>query len=121
MEALKASKVSKKRVERLEAQKAEIEQAREQALNETYEEMARAFPEVLEAALTSMFAENSFYRQCYEHDKSPLENYRASFMFKEAFRPYLERHAPERIQAVQTQYATEVATLEGQIAALQPA
>jgi len=40
-------------------------------------------------------------------------------MFKEAFRPYLECHAPERIQALQMQYATEIAALEEHIAALQ--
>jgi hypothetical protein len=120
MEALRAGKTRKTQVGRLAAQKAVIEKARDETLSDTYEELARTSPGVLEAALTSIFAENSFCRQCYDHDKSPLENYRASFMFKEAFRPYLERHAPERIQAVQMRYATEIAALEEQIAALQP-
>ena len=61
---------------------------------------------------------NKFLTQSYEHDKSPLENYQERLIFKDAFRPYLERHAPERIQTVQTQHATEIASLEEQIAAL---
>ena len=40
-------------------------------------------------------------------------------MLQMGFIPYLERHAPERIQTVRTQYATEIASLEEQIAALQ--
>ena len=79
----------------------------------------RTFPEVLEAALSSILVGNKFLTQSYEHDKSPLENYQARLIFKDAFRPYLERHAPERIQAVRTQYATEIAALDEQIAALQ--
>ena len=119
VEALKINKKRKTQIERLEAQKAEIEKARDQALSDTYGEMARTFPEVLEAALSSILVGNKFLIQSYEHDKSPLENYQARLIFKDAFRPYLERHAPERIQAVQTQYATEIAALEEHIAALQ--
>jgi hypothetical protein len=119
VEALKVNKKRKTQIERLEGQKAEIEKVRDEALRETYEELARMFPEVLEAALGSIFVGNKFLNQSYEHDKSPLENYQERLIFKDAFRPYLERHAPERIQAVQTQCATEVAALEEQIAALQ--
>jgi hypothetical protein len=120
VEALKVNKKRKTQIERLEGQKAEIEKTRDEALSKTYEELARTFPEVLEAALSSIFVGNKFLNQSYEHRKSPLENYQARLIFKDTFRPYLERHAPERIQAVQTQYATEIAALEEQIAALQP-
>ena len=118
-EALKASKKRNAQVKRLEAQKDEIEQAREQALSDTYDELVRTLPEVLEAALTDIFAGNAFLRQYYDPDKSALANYQASMMFKEACRPYLERHTPERIQAIRTRYATGIAALEEQIAALQ--
>jgi hypothetical protein len=40
-------------------------------------------------------------------------------MFKVFFNPHLERHAPERLQAVRMQYAPEIAAIEGKIAALQ--
>jgi hypothetical protein len=118
-EALKASKKRNAQMKRLETQKAEIEQAREKALSDTYDELVRTLPEVLEAALTNIFAGNAFLRQYYDPDKSALANYQASMMFKEACRPYLERHTPERIQAIRTRYATEIAALEEQIAALQ--
>jgi Initiator Replication protein len=118
-EALKANKKRNVQMKRLEAQKAEIEQAREKALSDTYDELVRTLPEVLEAALTDIFAGNAFLRQYYDPDKSALANYQVSMMFKEACRPYLERHTPERIQAIRTRYATEIAALEEQIAALQ--
>jgi Initiator Replication protein len=112
-------KEQEERLKKLKEQLVEKKEARDKALDDTYGEMAQTFPEVLEAALPSIFADNLFLHQCYDPDKSPLENYQASFMFKEAFRPYLECHAPERIQAVHTQYATEIAALEEHIAALQ--
>ena len=118
-EALKASKKRNAQVKRLEVQKAEIEQACEKALNDIYDELVRTLPEVLEAALTDIFAGNAFLRQYYDPDKSALANYQASMIFKEACRPYLECHTPERIQAIRTRYATEIASLEEQIAALQ--
>jgi len=104
----------------LERQLDELKTARDKALAEICGAIAEASPEVLEAALSSIFVGNKFLNQSYEHDKSPLENYQARLIFKDAFRPYLERHAPERIQAVKTQYAMEIAALEEQIAALQP-
>ena len=118
-EALKASKKRNAQVKRLEAQKAEIEQACEKALSDTYDELVRTLPEVLEAALTDIFAGNAFLRQYYDPGKSGLANYQASMIFKEACRPYLERHTPERIQAIRTRYATQIAALKEQIAALQ--
>jgi hypothetical protein len=120
VEALKLNKKRQTQIARLEEQKAELEKARDEVLSKTYEELAQTFPGVLEAALGSILDGNTFFKQSYEHHKSALENYQERLMFKNAFRPYLERHAPKRIEAVQTQYATEIAVLEEQIAALQP-
>jgi len=39
----------------------------------------------------------------------------ARIMCKAAFNPYLERHAPERIQALREQYAGEVVAVEEHI------
>jgi alkylhydroperoxidase/carboxymuconolactone decarboxylase family protein YurZ len=61
VEALKVNKKRKTQIERLEAQKVEIEKARDQALSDTYGEMARTFPEVLEAALSSILVGNKFW------------------------------------------------------------
>src|SRR2546426_2013706 len=82
VEALKVNKKRKTQIERFEGQKAEIEKARDEALRETYEELARIFPEVLEAALGSIFVGNKFLNQSYEHDKSPLENYQERLIMK---------------------------------------
>ncbi len=119
-EAQKTREAQEQQIKRCEAQKAEIEQARDKALSETYGEIARTCPEVLETALAGIFADNAFLRQYYESEKSALENYQASFMFKGAFNPYLERHAPERLRAVRTQYELEIAVVEEHIAALRP-
>jgi hypothetical protein len=39
-------------------------------------------------------------------------------MLRMGFIPYLERHAPERVQAVRQRYAAEIAAVEERIAAL---
>jgi hypothetical protein len=62
--------------------------------------------------------QNFIFRQFYEPDKSALENYQASPMLRMGFIPYLERHAPERVQAVRQRYAAEIAAVEERIAAL---
>jgi hypothetical protein len=98
----------------------DLKKARDNALDEAYDAIAEASPAVLEAALSSIFVGNNFFKRSYDYDKTPLENYQERLIFKDAFRPYLERHALERIQAVQKQYETEIAALEEQIAALQP-
>jgi hypothetical protein len=120
VEAGKASKEREKQVQTLEARKAEIEKARDEALDDMFRQIAMESPEVLETALSGIFAESPFYRQRYEHDKSALENYQASRILKVAFNPYLERHAPERVQAVKERYITQIAAVEERIAALQP-
>jgi Initiator Replication protein len=119
VEAGKASKEREKQVQTLEARKAEIEKARDEALDDMFRQIAMESPEVLETALSGIFAESPFYRQRYEHDKSALENYQASRILKVAFNPYLERHAPERVQAVKERYITQIAAVEERIAAFQ--
>jgi hypothetical protein len=104
----------------LEGQLEEVKIARDKALDEVYDTLAEAAPEVLEAALSSILTGNKFFTDSYEPDKTPLENYRARLIFQDAFRPYLEHHDSERLQAVRAHYATEIAALEEQIAALQP-
>jgi hypothetical protein len=66
-----------------------------------------------------MLAEQHILRELYKRGQSALENYQTSSMFKVFFNPYLERHAPKRLQAVRRRYAPEIAAIEGKIAALQ--
>jgi hypothetical protein len=117
--ALKTSRNRKTQTESLQTQLSEMKEACDKALSETYGELAGTFPEVLEAALSSIFEENTFLRRNYDPDKSPLENYHASIALRGAVNPYLERHAPERIEAAKAQYTTEITALKERIAALQ--
>src|SRR5262249_48945202 len=117
-EAQKAEKERAKQVKALEARKAEIEKARGNALDDLYGQLALEAPEVLEAARPAVVAENGFIRQRYDPDKSALENYQASPVLQGAFNPYLERHAPQLVQALRQHYAAAIATVEAQIAAL---
>jgi hypothetical protein len=75
-------------------------------------------PEVLETALPGVLQTNAVLRDLYKPDRSALDNYRESFSLQGALGPYLERHAPERIQAIKDHYAKLMATVEGQIVAL---
>jgi hypothetical protein len=118
--AQQTRKEAEKPLKRLEAQLAEMKEAQGKALDDTFRQMALESPDILETALPGIFAENAYYRKNYDHNLSVLENYRESVGLRGVMNLYLERHAPERIQAVQMQYATEIAALEEQIAALQP-
>ena len=117
-ETLKASEERAKEVKILEAQKAEIEKARDKALDAIYGMIAQESLDVLEAAVPELHAANFIFRQFYEPDKSVLENYQTSPMLRMGFIPYLERHAPERVQAIRQCYAVEIADVEERIAAL---
>ena len=115
----KARKEQDKQVKRLEAQKTEIEEACDRELDDIYRQIALESPDILEAAVPDMLTEQHILRELYKRGQSALENYQASSMFKVFFNPYLERHAPERLQAVRRRYAPEIAAIEGKIAALQ--
>ena len=69
--------------------------------------------------MPDMLAEQHILRELYTRGQSALANDQASAMFKVFFNPYLERHAPERLQAVRRRYAPEIAAIERKIAALQ--
>ena len=103
----------------LEGQLEILKTARNAAVSALQGAIADEAPGVLETALPDIFAEQPFLRQFYKSDQSALENYRATIMFQAALNPYLERYAPERIQALKEQYAAQIATVEEQIAALQ--
>ena len=118
VDAQKASKERGKQVKRLEAQKAEIEKVRDRELQELCEQIAVESPDILETALPEIRAENYIFRQFYKPDQSALENYQASPMIQMVFTPYLERHAPERFEAVKRHYTAQLAAVEEQLAAL---
>jgi replication initiator protein len=117
-EATKAKKVQDSQKWQLERQLEELEKARNEALAKECSDIAAMSPEVLETALPGVLQTNAVLRDLYKPDRSALDNYRESFSLQGALGPYLERHAPERIQAIKDHYAKLMATVERQIAAL---
>jgi len=117
-EATKAKKVKDVQKRQLESQLEELEKARNEALAKECSDIAAMSPEVLETALPGVLQTNAVLRDLYKPDRSALDNYRESFSLQGALGPYLERHAPERIQTIKDHYAKLMATVEGQIVAL---
>jgi Initiator Replication protein len=117
-EATKAKKVQDVQKRQLESQLEELEKARNEALAKECSDIAAMSPEVLETALPGVLQTNAVLRDLYKPDRSALDNYRESFSLQGALGPYLESHAPERIQAIKDHYAKLMAAVEGQIAAL---
>ena len=117
-EATKAKKVKDVQKRQLESQLAELEKARNEALAKECSDIAAMSPEVLEAALPGVLQTNAVLRDLYKPDRSALDNYRESFSLQGALGPYLESHAPERIQAIKDHYAKLMTAVEEQIAAL---
>ena len=117
-EATKAKKVQDVQKRQLESQLEELEKARNEALAKECSDIAAMSPEVLETALPGVLQTNAVLRDLYKPDRSALDNYRESFSLQGALGPYLESHAPERIQAIKDHYAKLMATVEGQIVAL---
>jgi Initiator Replication protein len=117
-EATKAKKVKDVQKRQLESQLEELEKARNEALAKECSDIAAMSPEVLETALPGVLQTNAVLRDLYKPDRSALDNYRESFSLQGALGPYLERHAPERIQTIKDHYAKLMATVEGQIVAM---
>ena len=117
-EATKAKEVKDGQKRQLERHLEELEKACNEALAKECREIAALSPEVLETALPGVLQTNAILRDLYKPDRSALDNYRESFSLQGALGPYLESHAPERIQAIKDHYAKLMAAVEGQIAAL---
>ena len=117
--AQKARKEQDRQVKRLEAQKTEIEEACDRELDDIYGQIALESPDILEAVVPDMLAEQHIIRELYKRGQSALENYQASSMFKVFFNPYLEDHAPDHFQGIRMRYKLEIAVIEEKIAALQ--
>ena len=83
--------------------------------------VAAESPGILEQAAAELLTESFGFRQFYDRDKSALENYQARKAVQALLNPFLERHAPERFEAVKQHYAPRIATIDAQIAALRSA
>jgi len=112
-----ATRERDKQVKALEQQKTELKQSREQALDSLRDRIAEEVPSVLDLAIADLMEQHGF-RFLYERDKSARENYQARASLRPFFHPFLEQHAPGRFEAIQQQYAAQIAAVDGLIAAL---
>jgi replication initiator protein len=98
--------------------KAELEHARDQALQALYLQLAQEAPEVLDQAVPLLLKDNYLFRQFYQRDQSALANYQARAMLQMGFNPSLAQHAPAQVAALEQHYAAQLAAVEAQLAAL---
>jgi len=98
--------------------KAELEHARDEALQALYLQLAQEAPDVLEQAVPLLLKDNYLFRQFYQRDQSALANYQARAMLQMGFNPALAAHAPERVATLEQHYAAQLAAVEAQLAAL---
>ena len=84
-------------------------------------QVAAESPGILEQAAAELLTESFGFRQFYNRDKPALENYQARKAVQALLNPFLERHAPERFEAIKQTYAARIAAIDAQIAVLQSA
>jgi hypothetical protein len=107
-------------VKALEQQRGTIELARDRELDSLCGQVAAEVPDLLEQAASALLVEHFGFRQFYDRTKSALENFQMRKTVQTFLNPYLERHAPARFEVVKQHYAAQIASLDEQIAALQP-
>jgi hypothetical protein len=110
-----------KQAKALARQKDNLEQARDDELDQLSSRVAAESPGMLEQVAAELLTESFGFRQFYDRDKSALENYQARKAVQALLNPFLERHAPERFEAIKHNYAPRIAAIDAQIAALQSA
>jgi hypothetical protein len=116
-----ATREREKQAKALAQQKDDLEQARDEELDQLSGRVAAESPSILEQAAAELLPESFGFRQFYDRDKSALENYQARKAVQALLNPFLERHTPERFEAIKQTYATRIAAIDAQIAALQSA
>jgi hypothetical protein len=105
----------------LAQRKDDLEQARDEELDQLSSRVAAESPGMLEQAAAELLTESFGFRQFYDRNKSALENYQARKAVQALLNPFLVRHAPERFEAIQHHYAARIAAIDAQIATLQSA
>jgi Initiator Replication protein len=116
-----AKREREKQAKALAQQKEDLEQARDKELDQLSSRMATELPGVLEEAAAELLTESFGFRQFYDRERSALENYLARKAVQVLLNPFLERHAPERFEAVKQKYAPQIAAIDAQVTALQSA
>jgi len=109
-----------KQVKVLDQQRTTIELARDTELDSLCGQVAAEVPDLLEQAASALLVEHVGFRQFYDRAKSALENFQTRKTVQAFLNPYLEQQAPARFEVVKQHYAVQIASLDEQIAALQP-
>jgi hypothetical protein len=83
--------------------------------------MIAASPTLLKEAVAVLHAQDYIFRQHYEPDKTPTENYEARLLLWLAVDRYLEEQYPERFQALYAAHRAELTALDTKMATLEQA
>lgn len=119
-EAQRIRQERERQVKALEQQKAAIEKACGQELSHLCGQVATEAPGILVQAASELLAQSDGFRFLYNQNQSALENYQRTAL-QAFFHPYMERHTPERFEAVKRHYAAQSAEVDAQIATLRDA
>lgn len=108
-------------VANLQAEHAEVVQARDTAVQALCDQLALEAPAVLEQAVTALFADDEGFRYLYDRTKSPLGNYQERLALRALLTPALLRAAPTRVEAALARYTARLGELEARLAGLEVA
>ncbi len=99
----------------LKRQIEDVQQAWNTALGTALLTLADTLPQVVEDAVTSTLEATPFLRNLCAVEGSPLDHYRASYVLRNVVNPKLAPYAPEQVQALEAQYAPQLAALQAQM------
>ena len=116
-----AQKVKTRELAALEEQRTQMKRTHDDALHAHCDAMIATTPALLEEAVTALLAQDSTFGHYYQHQKSPLENYRARAFVYLPVDTFLTKNHPEHFQALFAAHNTELAALDEKIAALKQA
>lgn len=119
--ALQQAKTTTKNSSMLAAfqqEKEHAESEKQQQIHQMCEQLIRATPEIVDAILPKVFAEEPFYRQVYDNAKTLLENYLDHVFFSARIDLQLVQQYPEKFQVLQQIYEQKIAAIEQKITAI---
>ena len=99
-------------------EKEHAESEKQQQIHQMCEQLIRATPEIVDAILPKVFAEEPFYRQVYDTAKTLLENYHDHVFFSARIDLQLVQQYPEKFQGLQQIYEHKIAAVEHKITAI---
>jgi hypothetical protein len=105
----------------LQEQREQVKRSHSDALHAHCQAMIAASPTLLKEAVAVLHAQDYIFRQHYEPDKTPAENYEARLLLWLAVDRYLEEQYPERFQALYAVHHAELTAIDAKMATLEQA